>query len=75
MESKSPLGGNLPGGFIFQPALITKTEGKACLSLADLAENRYIFPQFSCQGSINGSVWIFGSFPIQSKYAIRAVSE
>jgi ATP dependent DNA ligase domain len=51
MESKSPLGGNLPGGFIFQPALITKTEGKACLSLADLAENRYIFPQFSCQGS------------------------
>jgi hypothetical protein len=54
MESKSPLGGNIPGGLIFTsraPVLITKTEGTARLSLNDLAENRHIFPQFSCAAS------------------------
>src|ERR1700704_1989819 len=41
-----------PRGFnIYQPALITKTEGTACLSLTDLTKNRYIFPQFSCPAS------------------------
>jgi hypothetical protein len=40
-----------PRGFNIPAALITKTEGTACLSLTDLAENRYIFPQFSCQSS------------------------
>ena len=57
MESKSPLGGNLPGGLIFTspaPVLITKTEGTARLSLNDLAENRHIFPQFSCAASVGG---------------------
>jgi hypothetical protein len=54
MESKSPLGGNLPGGLIFTspaPVLITKTEGTARLSLNDLAENRHIIPQLSCAAS------------------------
>jgi arginine/lysine/ornithine decarboxylase len=31
--------------------LITKVEGSARLSLSDLAESRYIFPQFSCAAS------------------------
>src|ERR1700736_5525974 len=44
-----------PRGFnIYQPALITKTEGTACLSLIDLAKNRYIFPQFLCRASAIG---------------------
>ena len=42
----------LPGGLIYQPALITKTEGQRALSLTDPAKNRYIFPQFSCSASI-----------------------
>jgi hypothetical protein len=40
-----------PRGFNIPAALITKTERTACLSLTDLAENRYIFPQLFCPGS------------------------